>query len=56
VAEAAATLKVESEEPGFGEYPTRPGDLVLIHYTGTVADTGVVFDSTLGLGLVRGRG
>ncbi|GBF91096.1 hypothetical protein Rsub_04765 [Raphidocelis subcapitata] len=48
---ASAAVKVESEEPGFGEYPTQPGDLVLVHYTGSIADTGVVFDSTLGLGL-----
>ena len=53
--EAAAppAIDIVSDEPGSGTATARRGDLVLVHYRGTV--DGAVFDSTLG-GQVRARG
>jgi FKBP-type peptidyl-prolyl cis-trans isomerase len=48
----ASSITIEADAPGTaGTAAARKNDLVLIHYTGTVAATGEVFDTTLGLGL-----
>ena len=45
-------MTVESDEPGFGRRAAQDGDLLLLHYKGTLP-TGEVFDSTLGADIVR---
>jgi hypothetical protein len=52
----ASELVVDSDTPGFGARPAAEGDLVLIHYVGTLAATGAVFDSTRGGAVVRTSG
>ncbi|KAI8468395.1 MAG: hypothetical protein J3K34DRAFT_11260 [Monoraphidium minutum] len=48
---AAAEIEVLSDEPGSGAAEARAGDLLLVHYTGYIGDSSVVFDSTCGEGL-----
>jgi len=45
-------VTVDSDEPGFGRRSAQDGDLLLVHYKGTLS-TGDVFDSTLGGEVVR---
>ncbi len=52
----AAELTVDSDEPGFGTHVATEGDLLLVHYRGTLADTGATFDTTLGGAVVRTNG
>eukprot|EP00775_Hariotina_reticulata_P004551 gene4551-4803_t len=47
-ATTAVAVEVLSEQEGFGQHSARQGDLVLVHYTGSVAETGQVFDTTRG--------
>ena len=48
-------MTVVAEEPGFGKRAAQDGDLLLVHYKGTLL-SGEVFDSTLGGGVVRSNG
>jgi FKBP-type peptidyl-prolyl cis-trans isomerase FkpA len=47
-AAAAPRIGVEADSPGAGTAAARRGDLVLVHYVGTLAEGGAVFDSTRG--------
>lgn len=44
-------IEVVSDDPGTGAAEARGGDLVLVHLTGVIDGTDVVFDTTKGLGL-----
>ena len=48
---AGTTVQFKDESPGSGTHSAQRGDLVMLHYVGTLPD-GTVFDSTRG-GLVR---
>eukprot|EP00878_Enallax_costatus_P018145 GHUV01019092.1.p2 GENE.GHUV01019092.1~~GHUV01019092.1.p2 ORF type:complete len:181 (+),score=46.44 GHUV01019092.1:1763-2305(+) len=45
---AAESVEVLSDQEGFGQHAVRKGDMVLVHYTGVLDDSGQVFDSTRG--------
>ena len=45
-------MTVDADVPGFGKRAAQEGDLLLVHYKGTLS-TGEVFDSTLGGEVVR---
>eukprot|EP00798_Chlamydomonas_sp_ICE-L_P008972 gene8972-16106_t len=47
-AKAAGGIQIDSETEGFGKHAAQAGDLLLVHYVGSLADSGVVFDSTRG--------
>ncbi|KAF6257472.1 hypothetical protein COO60DRAFT_1229303 [Scenedesmus sp. NREL 46B-D3] len=47
-ARAIDGIQTLDDKEGFGQYAVRQGDLVLVHYTGVVEETGEVFDSTRG--------
>lgn len=44
----AGELQILSNEEGFGTRPAQVGDLVMVHYIGTIDGTATVFDSTKG--------
>lgn len=46
--ESAPAVEVLADQPGSGSAKARQGDLVLVHYVGTVAGSGALFDSTRG--------
>lgn len=48
----AAAVEILSDQPGSGTASAQQGDLVLVHYVGTVAGSDALFDSTRG-GQVR---
>ena len=52
----AAGIEVLADEEGFGKNEVKNGDLVLVHYVGTVQGTGKVFDTTYGGMPVRTAG
>lgn len=52
---AEGAISIVSDEQGVGQHEASAGDLVLVHYTGRLAKSGDVFDSTRG-GLVGGCG
>jgi hypothetical protein len=50
-AEMGAAITVLSDAPGTGTTAARAGDLLLVHWVGTLTDGATVFDSTRGEGL-----
>lgn len=46
--QAAEGIQILDDKEGFGQHAVQQGDLVLVHYTGVVEETGEVFDSTRG--------
>lgn len=44
----APAVEILADAPGSGTARARQGDLVLVHYVGTVAGSGALFDSTRG--------
>ncbi|KAI7841475.1 hypothetical protein COHA_004869 [Chlorella ohadii] len=46
--EQAPAVEILADAPGSGTARARQGDLVLVHYVGTVAGSGALFDSTRG--------
>lgn len=50
-ATAADAITIIQDTPGFGKAAAQPGDILLVHWVGSLSD-GQVFDSTRG-GLVR---
>ena len=55
-ARGAEAIAVEADEPGFGARAAADGDLLLVHYVGTLADGGALFDTTRGGAVVRTNG
>lgn len=54
-ARAEGGVTVEADAPGFGKRAAAEGDLLLVHYKGTLSN-GETFDSTLGGAVVRTSG
>ena len=52
----AEGVTVEADAPGFGKRAAAEGDLLLVHYKGTLLASGETFDSTLGGAVVRTSG
>eukprot|EP00882_Tetradesmus_deserticola_P028191 GHRQ01031388.1.p1 GENE.GHRQ01031388.1~~GHRQ01031388.1.p1 ORF type:complete len:230 (+),score=48.66 GHRQ01031388.1:412-1101(+) len=48
IAQELGGVQILDDKEGFGQHAVRQGDLVLVHYTGVVEETGEVFDSTRG--------
>ncbi|WIA10556.1 hypothetical protein OEZ85_010743 [Tetradesmus obliquus] len=46
--QAAEGIQILDDKEGFGQHAVQQRDLVLVHYTGVVEETGEVFDSTRG--------
>jgi FKBP-type peptidyl-prolyl cis-trans isomerase len=46
----ASDLKIETIKQGAGDRVTKSGDMISVHYTGTLASTGAKFDSSLDRG------